>query len=122
MRNSINERVVDTARLRKQDWKSAHQRCDKVLISGDSKKTDHCEWCPCDSPQGDVNHGYFSNSDFRGLLSRVVVSSETGDVHFLGLFLERSFMRPDSLDDEVVAEGDDEEGQAKAENEASPDV
>ena len=83
---------------------------------------DDGEWSPCSHPEGNVHDGDLSDADLGRDMLLVAVASQRSDVHFLGLGTEFFFVFENSLNDRVVAAGDDGDGHDVVGNAGSQNV
>ena len=122
VRNGVDQRIVDAGCLCQQDGQGRNQRRDLGDVSPSANHADDGERSPCHQPAGDVHDGHLSDADLGRDLLLVGVAAQRGHVHLLGLGAQFLFVFENGVDDEIVATGDDEDGQDVVEDGSRQDV
>ena len=122
VRQSVDQRVVNAWSLGQKNGQCGEKWGDLGDISPCSHHADDGEWSPCSHPEGNVHDGDLSDADLGRDLLLVAVASQRSDVHFLGLGTEFFFVFENSLNDRVVAAGDDGDGYNVVSNAGSQNV
>jgi hypothetical protein len=122
MRDGVDQRVVGAGSLSQDNWDSGDQWSNLGNITPGTNNADDGKRGPCGQPHRHVHDGDLGNADLSRDLLLIVVAAERSNVHLLGLSAELLLVLEDGVDDEVVAAGDDGDGENIVGDGSSHDV
>ena len=111
VRDGVDQRVVCAGSLGQNNRKGRDQRSDLGDITPGSHDADDGERSPRGQPGSHVHDGDLGDADLGRHLLLVGVAAKGSDVHLLSLGAQFLFVFEDGVDDEIVAAGNDHNGE-----------